>query len=278
MSSVPICSRYVCNLSSCARWSSASICAAARLSSVSSCLEFSERLNRRAPTASTTGTINSCIQSQALPRRVFFLRCWVSSSCCTRRLRAQPASIPAADRLTAARGMVAEWHAHTHARGRRIRGAYWPHLTTLCLAANIEKRVYVLVEGRKGMEVNQPRAVHVGEGEGKMLWVADELMTFKATAEDTGGAYSLTDSVVPPGGGSFVHLPKDIPHAYENVGTGPARFLTLMVPGGVEKFFEEVGKPGSDVSSPPPFEEEDIEKFLAVAPKYGAEILPPPEQ
>jgi hypothetical protein len=78
--------------------------------------------------------------------------------------------------------MVAGWHAHTHARGRRIRGAYWPHLTTLCLAANIEKRVYVLVEGRKGMEVNQPRAVHVAEGEGKMLWVADELMTFKATA------------------------------------------------------------------------------------------------
>jgi len=39
----------------------------------------------------------------------------------------------------------------------------------------------VLVEGRKGMEVNQPRAVHVTEGEGKMLWVADELMTFKAT-------------------------------------------------------------------------------------------------
>jgi len=182
----------------------------------------------------------------------------------------------------------------------------------LCLAANIEKRVYVLVEGRKGMEVNQPRAVHVAEGEGKMLWVADELMTFKATAEDTGGAYALTDSVVPPGGGppphihhredeafwvlegklevmvgettfkagvgSFVHLPKDIPHAYENVSTGPARFLTLMVPGGVEKFFEEVGKPGSDVSSPLPFEEEDIEKFLAIAPKYGAEILPPPEQ
>ena len=110
------------------------------------------------------------------------------------------------------------------------------------------------------MEVNRPRAVHVTEGKGKMLWVADELMTFKA------------------GAGSFVHLPKDIPHAYENVGTGPARFLTLMVPAGVEKFFEEVGKPGSDVSSPPPFEEEDIEKFLAIAPKYGAEILPPPEQ
>jgi quercetin dioxygenase-like cupin family protein len=123
---------------------------------------------------------------------------------------------------------------------------------------------------------------------------------------------SLTDSVVPPGGGppphihhredeafwvlegelevmveettfragagSFVHLPKDIPHVYKNVGPGPARFLTLMVPARLEKVFEEVGKPGSDVSSPPPFKEEDIEKLLAVAPKYGVEILSPPEK
>ena len=80
------------------------------------------------------------------------------------------------------------------------------------------------------------------------------------------------------GAGSFVHLPKDIPHTYENVGTGPARFLTLMVPAGLEKFFEEVGKPGSDVSSQPSFEGEDIENLLAVAPKYGVEILPSPEQ
>src|SRR5918994_7212658 len=161
------------------------------------------------------------------------------------------------------------------------------------------------------MGLNQPRDLYVTEGEGKMLWVVDELMTFKASGEDTGGAYALTDSMVPPGGGppphihhwedeafwvlegelevmvgestfrasagSFVHLPKDIAHAYENVGTEPARFLTLIVLAGLEKLFEEVGKPGSDVSSQPPFEEKDIEKLLTVAPKYGAEILPPPE-
>ena len=51
------------------------------------------------------------------------------------------------------------------------------------------------------MEANQPGAIHISEGEGKMLWVVDELMTFKVSGEDTGGAYSLTDSVVPPGGG-----------------------------------------------------------------------------
>lgn len=161
------------------------------------------------------------------------------------------------------------------------------------------------------MEANQRQeALHIPEGNGKRLWVVDELMTFKASGEDTSGAYSLTDSVVPPGGGppphihhreyeafwvlegelevqvgeksfragtgSFVHLPKGIVHTYESVGTEPARFLTLMVPAGLEKFFEEVGKAGSDATSPPPFEQEDIDELLAVAPKYGVEILPPP--
>ena len=80
------------------------------------------------------------------------------------------------------------------------------------------------------------------------------------------------------GAGSFVHLPKGILHSYQNVGTGPARFPMLMVPAGLERFFEESGKPGTDLSSPPPLEEEDIGKLLAVAPKYGVEIPPPEPQ
>jgi quercetin dioxygenase-like cupin family protein len=162
------------------------------------------------------------------------------------------------------------------------------------------------------METNEKGAVHVPPGEGKKLWIADELMTFVISGEDTGGKYALTDSTVPPQGevpphihhredeafwvlegelevlvgedkigasaGSFVHLPRGVIHTYKNVGATSARFLTLMVPAGLEKFFEEVGKPGTDLSTPPPFGEEDVEKLLAVAPNYGAEIPPPPEQ
>src|SRR3712207_2731996 len=95
-------------------------------------------------------------------------------------------------------------------------------------------------------------ATHVPPDEGRRLWVVDELMTFKATGEDTGGAYLLTDSVVPPqggppphvhnredeafwvlegelevsvgesgfraGAGSFVHLPRGVPHSFRNSG------------------------------------------------------------
>jgi len=160
------------------------------------------------------------------------------------------------------------------------------------------------------MEANERGVTLVPPGEGKKLWVTDELMTLKASGEDTGGAYSLADSMVPPQGGppphihhredeafwvlegelevsvgenrfragtgSFVHLPRGVLHSYQNVGTAPARFLTLMVPAGLERFFEEVGKPGTDLSSQPPFEEEDIDRLLAVAPNYGVEIPPPP--
>ena len=47
----------------------------------------------------------------------------------------------------------------------------------------------MLDEGRKVMDANQRQALHLPEGEGKMLWVVDELMTFKASDKDTGGAY-----------------------------------------------------------------------------------------
>lgn len=161
------------------------------------------------------------------------------------------------------------------------------------------------------MEADRQSATHVARDEGRKLWVADELMTFKATAEDTGGRYALTESLVPAGGGppphihhredeafwvlegtleisvgeqrftgdagSFVHLPRGVIHSYINVGTEPARFLTWMVPAGLERFFEEVGTPGTDVSSPPPMDEDVIRRLVEAARRYGVEIPPPPE-
>jgi mannose-6-phosphate isomerase-like protein (cupin superfamily) len=56
------------------------------------------------------------------------------------------------------------------------------------------------------METNERDATLVPPGEGKKLWVTDELMTLKASGEDTGGAYSLADSVVPPQGGPPPHI------------------------------------------------------------------------
>lgn len=155
------------------------------------------------------------------------------------------------------------------------------------------------------------RAVFVPPGEGERVWVAEELVTFVVTGAHTGGAYALTDSVVPPGGaapphvhtredeafwilegeleivvgaevfravaGSFVHLPRGVLHTYRNVGAAPARFLTLMAPAGLERFFREVGTPAAGLAEAPALDEGGIERLVAVAARYGVHIPPPPE-
>jgi quercetin dioxygenase-like cupin family protein len=154
------------------------------------------------------------------------------------------------------------------------------------------------------------RAKHVAPGEGKALWVAGDLVTFKVVGEDTGRAYSLFEVESNPGGGppphvhrsedeifcvlegehevsiggrtirasagSIVYGPRNVSHAYKNVGETPGRIIGFVAPAGLEGFFEEVGEEATDESSPPPFGQKEIEKLLAAAPKYGIEILPAP--
>jgi len=153
------------------------------------------------------------------------------------------------------------------------------------------------------------RAKHLAPGEGKALWVAGDLVTFKVVGEDTNGAYSLFEVESNPGGGppphihrsedeifcvlegehevsigerairasagTIVYAPRNIPHAYKNVGATSGRILGFVAPAGLEGFFEEVGEETTDESSPPPFGQEEIERLLAAAPKYGIEMLPP---
>ncbi len=162
------------------------------------------------------------------------------------------------------------------------------------------------------METKETGVTHVPAGEGKKtVWmVGTDLITFKATGEDTNGAYALFDSLILPQGGppphihhredeawyvlegefefldndrwikasagSFVYAPKGSLHTLKCVGKEPGRLLTLVTPAGFEKFFEELGVPGTDVSDPPPFGPAEIEKLLTTAPKYGLEIPPPP--
>ena len=158
------------------------------------------------------------------------------------------------------------------------------------------------------METTQGRgALYVPPGEGRSFWLLGELFTVKAVGEDTGGEFAFAEAITPPHihhredetfwvlegefeflvgeetmrapAGSFVHAPKDIAHTYKNVGTTPGRYVATIRPAGLEEFFLEVSDPAEDPSAPPPTHgEEVIERILAVAPKYGLEILPPPEQ
>ena len=156
-------------------------------------------------------------------------------------------------------------------------------------------------------------AIHVPPGEGRSFWLLGELYTAKALGEDTDGAFAFVEATTPSEAGppphihsredetfwvlegelefmvgngtvrapagSLVHAPKGVAHAYRNVGTTPARYVAMIRPAGLEKFFEEVSEPAEDPSAPPPVHgQKVIEKILAVAPRYGLRMLPSPGQ
>jgi quercetin dioxygenase-like cupin family protein len=146
--------------------------------------------------------------------------------------------------------------------------------------------------------------------EGRTIAVVGDVYRSLATGEDTGGKYALWEAVVPPGGGppphvhsreeegfyvlegeitlttgdqrlvasagTFANMPVGTPHAFKNEGSRPARMLISVAPAGLEGTFFEFGVPlteGATTALPPT--KEEIEKLLAVAPKYGIEIRLP---
>jgi mannose-6-phosphate isomerase-like protein (cupin superfamily) len=116
----------------------------------------------------------------------------------------------------------------------------------------------------------------------------------------TNGTYSISEDVTPPGQGAPPHvhsreqetfivlegeyefqcgeqkfkttkggmvvLPKDIPHAFRNIGNIIGKTLVIVVPGGMEKIFD-------DISAMPPGPP-DIGKINAITMRYGVKFLP----
>lgn len=140
------------------------------------------------------------------------------------------------------------------------------------------------------------------------------LVTFLATSEETGGAFSLVeaagqkasgsppmhtqtrekesfyviegevtfyvgDEVIEARPGTWVTMPRGVPHSFK-VTSDDVRILILCVPGGFEGFFRDLSVPAPSLSLPPldELDEEahDLEKLKAVCPEYGVEIVGPP--
>jgi quercetin dioxygenase-like cupin family protein len=156
------------------------------------------------------------------------------------------------------------------------------------------------------VETATPYALH--EGEGEATWFLHNRMTVKATAQSTNGGFGLVESWIPVGhspplhihrredesfwvlegrirfrlgdeeivaaAGSFVFGPRDVPHTFV-VEDGPAHVLTLLTPGGGERFFVEAGRTPEGPGLPPPGPP-DVERMQRVAEQYGSEIVGPP--
>jgi quercetin dioxygenase-like cupin family protein len=134
-----------------------------------------------------------------------------------------------------------------------------------------------------------------------MLSMCSPRCRFLATGEDTNGKYALWEAIVPPGGGPpphvhsreeegfyllegeitlavgdkrlvasagmFANMPVGTPHSFKNESSKPARMMISVAPAGVPLTER------STAAMPPT--KEEIEKLLAVAPRYGIEIRLP---
>ena len=154
-------------------------------------------------------------------------------------------------------------------------------------------------------------AIHVPQGEGKSLWILDELLTFKV--HDQSQSVGIFEDEVPPEGaapphlhrsqdethyilegqfefvlgerkvnagvGSVVYVPRTTVHAFTNTGTQKGKILFIETPAGpLERWLEEVGVPVSDPSSPPEGPP-DMDKLQASAQRTGGiELVVPSEE
>jgi quercetin dioxygenase-like cupin family protein len=155
-------------------------------------------------------------------------------------------------------------------------------------------------------------ALYRSANTGPAFWGPGDTYTFLATGKETQGAYFQLEAVVTPGGGppphvhhhedetffviegtlelrlgeltvlaragDYISVPRGAVHSFRNVAEHDARMLVTFVPAGFEAFFEEVFEPAADRTSPPPPTSSDlIDRMIKAAPKYGLEMLPPPD-
>ena len=147
----------------------------------------------------------------------------------------------------------------------------------------------------------QPR--HVQSGDGKTYQLGRITLTFKASAADTGGAYTLCEAIEPPGAAAGLHrhptydeihiiceghydcqlgdellklgpgemmfAPRGTPHSIKSVGPETGRELIISSPGGIfDAFIADVTATMDSAGKGGPAAD-----FRAVAAKYGIEFL-----
>jgi quercetin dioxygenase-like cupin family protein len=126
--------------------------------------------------------------------------------------------------------------------------------------------------------------IALGPGEGEALWFLGELVTVKASSESTDGRVAVSEHLVPRGSGSplhvhrsedewfyvtegeltfwvggqviaatagsFVYVPRDIPHTFK-VDSELARFLLVVQPAGIAQEAATAAEYGSEILGPP---------------------------
>jgi quercetin dioxygenase-like cupin family protein len=161
------------------------------------------------------------------------------------------------------------------------------------------------------MENTNNSLTSVAAHEGPSVSVVGDIYRIVIGSEQTNGAYALIDMLIPPKGGptphshanfqegfyiidgeievttkkktytatkgSYVNIPFNGPvHKFTNETVKTAHILCLTTPAGMEKMFEEIGKPvAADTFLPPPqMTPEEQKRVQSIAEKYGQKLYP----
>ena len=98
--------------------------------------------------------------------------------------------------------------------------------------------------------------LHVHDGTDEALYILEGEVTIR-----------LGQQTIRADAGSFVWMPRGVPHTFANLGGAPARMLGLAVPGGIEDLLASVPRDGTPV---------DQAQMAALAQKFGSRMVGPP--
>jgi quercetin dioxygenase-like cupin family protein len=77
--------------------------------------------------------------------------------------------------------------------------------------------------------------------------------------------WRLGDQITSAGAGSFVHIPRGLPHTWQITGDSPGRMIVSFAPAGMEGFFDELSA----------MSEFDPDAFRAAAGRHAMEVVGP---
>ncbi len=160
------------------------------------------------------------------------------------------------------------------------------------------------------MNTQQLAAITMEAKQGRALWHLGALLTFMALGSETNNQFwaleGLADSnmAVPlhahsredeiwyvlegeiaftvgnetriGGPGSFVYIPRNVPHTFQ-VRSATARWFGIGTPAGLDQWFFETGEPAKALTLPPaPDKMPDIDAIVTSLQAYGTDTLGPP--
>ena len=143
--------------------------------------------------------------------------------------------------------------------------------------------------------------------DGQKIWITSDTLWFKATSDQTGGAYTVIEIISLPGNGppphshenedesiyviegefeillgtktmraqpgAFIFIPKGTVHRFRCIGEVPGKALIHYTAGGIEGFFREAGVPATNDGPAPLVGIAEITRTEIAGKRYGLRVI-----